>query len=309
MKDRCSVSRASPPGDVFAPRYWPTWLGIGAIRCLAPLPLPVLRALGGAFGVALFHAHGSRRRVALRNIRACFPELAARAQRRLAREHFICLGREILTTGINWFAPPARLDRLFVVEGEHHLKSALAARRNVVLLVPHFVALEIGGIFLSRFYPSLSMYRTVKNRCMDHAARKGRGRFEGGLIERGASLRGLVRELRSGKLFYYLPDQDPGPKKGVFAPFFGVEAATLPALSRFARLGDAVVIPCLTEQLERGWRLRFLAPLEDFPGDDAVRDARRMNALIESAVRETPAQYFWVHRRFKTRPRGAPPIY
>jgi Kdo2-lipid IVA lauroyltransferase/acyltransferase len=293
------------------PRYWPTWIGVALLRILSLLPLSLLNLLGTGVGLLTWRVFGSRRRIAETNIRLCFPELDDARRRLLVRSHFVQLGRSILTMGINWFAPAARLDRLFRIEGCEHIDRIIERGENVILLAPHFVALEIGGIYISRRYPTISMYQFIKNPVMDRVIRNGRQRFAAELVERKDAMHQLIRRIRAGRVFYYLPDQDPGPRKGIFVPFFGVDAATFPMLSRFARMSRARVVPCMTEQLEggRGWRVRLLPPLEDFPGDDETVDTRRMNEAVEETVRIAPAQYFWVHKRFKTRPPGAPRVY
>lgn len=293
------------------PRHWPTWIGVGILRLLALLPLRALRAPGTALGLLIYRLFRSRRHIANTNIALCFPELDETARRRLTRDHFAALGRSILATGYNWFAPGPKLDRLFRLEGREHLDELLDKGEKVILLAPHFIALEIGGIYISRLYPSISMYQYVKNPVMDRVIRKGRTRFGIELVERKASMHGLVKRIRSGRLFYYLPDQDPGPRKGIFVPFFGVETATFPVLSRFARMSGARVVPCLTEQRDdgRGWRIRLLPAIEGFPSGDEHADARLMNETIERTIRMMPSQYFWVHKRFKTRPPGEPSVY
>lgn len=301
----------SPTPSLLGPKHWPTWIGIGFLRLLSLLPLPWLSVLGTGLGLAVHGLFGSRRRIAARNIALCFPELSDEQQATRTRAHFVQLGRSILATGLHWFAPARRLDRLFRIEGRAHLDDALQRNQRVILLAPHFVALEIGGIYLSRLYPCISMYQYVKNPVVDRVIRRGRSRFGIELTERKAPMLQLVRSIRGGRLFYYLPDQDPGPKKGLFVPFFGVQAATYPMLSRFARLSGAVVIPCLTEQLDRGqgWRIHLLPPIEGFPGTDEEADTARMNTVIEAAIARMPPQYFWVHKRFKTRPPGEASVY
>lgn len=301
----------SPTPSLLGPKHWPTWIGIGFLRLLSLLPLPWLSTLGTGLGLAVHALFGSRRRIAARNIALCFPELSGEQQAERTRAHFVQLGRSILATGLHWFAPARRLDRLFRIEGRAHLDDALQRNQRVILLAPHFVALEIGGIYLSRLYPCISMYQYVKNPVVDRVIRRGRSRFGIELTERKAPMLQLVRSIRGGRLFYYLPDQDPGPKKGLFVPFFGVQAATYPMLSRFARLSGAVVIPCLTEQLDRGqgWRIHLLPPIEGFPGADEEADTARMNTVIEAAIARMPSQYFWVHKRFKTRPPGEASVY
>ncbi len=305
MPDRSSLL------PLLSPRYWPTWVGIAIIRLLAFLPLPAQHAIGTGLGLMLWKLFPSRRRIAAINVGLCLPELSTTEREALVRRHFVEVARSVVSTGVNWFASGRRLEHLIRIEGEENLRRVLDAGDGVILLAPHFIALEIGGIFLSRRYPVVSMYQYAKNRLVDRLVRRGRSRFGSKLVERKEPMRQLVREIRSGKLFYYLPDQDPGPKKGIFVPFFGIPTATYPMLSRFARMGRARVLPCLTEQLPggRGWRVRILPALADFPSDDEAADAAAMNRAIEDGVRDMPAQYFWVHKRFKTRPDGAPPVY
>jgi KDO2-lipid IV(A) lauroyltransferase len=293
------------------PRYWPSWLGVGMLRVLSLLPLPMLSVMGSGLGRLILTTFSSRRKIAAVNISLCLPELSPEQQARLVREHFIQLGRSLLSTGVNLFARAGRLERLFRIEGREIIDELVDHGENIILLTPHFVSLEIGGIYLSRLYPTISMYQFIKNPVIDRVIRKGRSRFGIELVERREAMLQLVRKIRSGKLFYYLPDQDPGPRKGIFVPFFGNSAATYPMLSKFSRLSRAKVVPCVTEQLDRGrgWIIRILPPLDGFPTDDEYVDTMKMNQVIESMIRELPSQYFWVHKRFKTRPDGLEPVY
>ncbi len=293
------------------PRYWPSWLGLGVLRIAAWLPLPLSWLLGSALGQLLYYLHAPRRRVARRNIAACFPALDAAAQRRLVQSHFRALGAASLTPGIGWWASDGRLRRLTRYRNRDRLDEVLAAKRPVILLAPHFVGLEMGGMRLSQEYPVVSMYKRAKNALFDRYMRRGRERYGVVMVERNAELRPMIRLLRAGRLFYYLPDQDPGRRGSVFAPFFNIPTATVTALSRIARLADAVVIPCFTKQLPygRGYEIIFHPPLDNFPSGDELQDATRMNQAIEAGVREMPEQYFWVHKRFKTRPENAPAFY
>ncbi len=293
------------------PRHWPTWLGLGFLRVSALMPLPLGWLLGSAFGQVLYYLHGPRRRVVLRNLAACFPELTAPARRRLARRHLRALGAASLTLGIGWWASDARLRRLTRYRDREVLERALAAKRPVILLAPHFIGLEMGGMRLSQDHAVVSMYKRAKNPLFDRYMRRGRERYGVVMVERSAELRPMIRLLRAGRPFYYLPDQDPGRRGSVFAPFFAIPTATVTALARMAQLAEAVVIPCFTKQLPygRGYEIIFKSPLENFPSGDVLLDATRMNQAIEAGVREMPEQYFWVHRRFKTRPDNEPRFY
>lgn len=292
------------------PAYWPTWLGLGIMRLLSLLPMPVLWLLGSAIGALLHFFPSKIRTVARINVGLCLPELGGEGHMRLVRRHFRSLGVSLLCYGIAWWASPARLHRLVKFRNRHHYDDAIASRRAVTLLTPHFLALDVGGICLSSERPMITMYRSSRNKLVD-AMLKKRGRFGAVLFERKSNLKALIRHLREGRPFYYLPDQDPGGAEGVFVPFFGVPAATVTALSRIAKMTDAVVIPCYSRILPwgRGFEVHFEEPLGDFPSDDPEKDALRMNVEVERAIRRNPEQYLWGYRRFKTRPEGSPPVY
>jgi KDO2-lipid IV(A) lauroyltransferase len=293
------------------PRYWMSWFGLAMLRVISLMPLPLLWLLGGALGGALYYLHAPRRHIVLRNVGSCFPGIGQAAQRRMARRHFRGLGQAALSSGIAYWASRRRLERLFHCTGYEHYTRALAQQRPVILLTAHFFGVEMGGIFLSRAHPMADMYRRMKNRLYDEVFRRGRTRFGGMVVERQEGLKPVIRAMRQGVTFYYLPDQDPGRHNTAFIPFFGVPAATLTALGRLARVTNAIVVPCFTRQLPygAGYEVMFKPALENFPTDDEIADATRMNRVIEDAVREMPEQYFWVHKRFKTRPEGEPDFY
>jgi KDO2-lipid IV(A) lauroyltransferase len=293
------------------PRYWATWVGVGLLRAVVLLPLPVLAGVGGLLGLLLYYLHPPRRRIVMINLARSFPHLSAHAQRRLARQHFRALGQGLFDSAIGWWASVRRLRRLVRCQGREHYDRALAQGRPIILLAPHFVALEVGGLFLSAERPMATMYKKPKNAAFHSLLRHTRVRFGGQIIERDEGLRPAIRALKAGRVFYYLPDQDLGRELSVFAPFFGVPTATVPALGRLAQFTDAVVIPCFTCQRPwgRGYDIIFGPPLADFPTGDLLTDAARTNAAIERGVTLMPAQYFWVHKRFKTRPEGEADFY
>ena len=233
-------------------------------------------------------------------------------RRRIAREHFQWLGRSILERGVLWHASPRRLRRLIHVDGDVQL--AQRSERAVMWLVPHFIALDVAGaatqLFQSKWVASI--YQQQSEPLLDAAIRRGRLRFaQGEVFSRSDSARPLLRAVRAGAAFFNLPDMDFGARDAAFVPFFGVSAATLLAPSRMARALNMVVQPVLAKMLPggQGYRVSFLEPWADFPSADALADTARMNRWIEAQVRADPAQYLWVHRRFKTRPPGEPPVY
>lgn len=281
------------------------------MRAVSWLPLPLIAVLGGGLGMLLYVLHSPRRHVVHVNIRSCFPELAARKQARLARQHFRAFGQTLLDIGIAWWASERRLRRLTRFRGRRHFDRALRENKNIILLAPHFLGLDIGGIRVSADHPVASVFRHPDNELIARAMHRARARFGAHLVEHNKPFTALVKQTKKGVPLYYLPDQDAGPRQSVFAPFFGVPAATFAVLPRLARMTDAVVIPCVTRQLSwgRGYEITFRPALENFPSGDALVDATRMNREIEKAVREMPAQYFWLHKRFKTRPAGEKNLY
>jgi KDO2-lipid IV(A) lauroyltransferase len=301
--------------DFAHPRYWLDWLALGFLRTVALLPLPLIWLIGGVLGTLLYYLMAGRRHIAATNIRACFPELSPVQQRRLVRAHFRVFVQAALATPISWWGSEMRMKRLVRTPGKQYFDRALAAKKPVILLVAHFVAIEVAGMVLAPDHFMIDMYKRPKNRFFDWLIRTRRTRFvprHGGLlVERREGIKPVIRGLRQGGSFYYLSDQDQGRDGAVFAPFFGVPAATLTALGRLTQLTGAVVIPCFARQLPwgKGYELIFQAPLENFPTADVLADTTRMNKIIEEAVREMPEQYFWSHRRFKTRPEGENPFY
>jgi KDO2-lipid IV(A) lauroyltransferase len=304
------VSEAGP--NLFSPRCWPSWLAVGFLRALGLLPYPVLWALGTGFGYPGYYLAGSRRRVALRNLEICFPDLTPGERRRLLRRHFGYLGEAALGQGLILGATRGRLQRLVQVVNRERIDACIAEGRPVIVLVPHFVGLELGGAaFTALVHSGIYMYQRLRDPVIDAQVLRARTRFGSRSTERQEDLRGLVREIKGGTPFFYLPDQNAGRRQGVFVPFCGLAASTVPMLSRFARLTGALVIPTYARYLPwgRGLELIFDPPLEPFPGDDPVADTALMNRVIEARMRTMPEQYFWVHRRFKTRPPGEPAVY
>ena len=281
---------------------------LAALRALGRLPYPVLKALGDALGLLLYAVALPRRRVALTNLRMCFPDWTEARRRRVVREHFRYFARSFFDRFVFWYEPAERIRRLCELEGvEHYLPHR---GRPVILLAPHFVGIDAGGIRFLLEWPGVSMYAAQKSAALTEAMTRGRTRFGNSrLLLRTEGLRPALRALREGLPFYFLPDMDLGERDAVFVPFFGVPAATVTSVARLARASGAVVVPLVTRMTDRGYAARFYPAWEEFPGDDVEAATRRMNAFIEERVLEMPAQYLWTHKRFKTRPPGEPRIY
>jgi KDO2-lipid IV(A) lauroyltransferase len=292
------------------PRYWYAWPVLALMVVVSWLPSRVLWVMGSALGRLYCWLPSPSRRIATRNIELCFPDMAPRDRRRLVQSHFRLSGFALLSLGVTWFAPRWRVERFITIRGLEQIQNAYGSGKNVVLLAPHFIGLDMGGVRLSAEQNYVSMYRKARDPLLEYCFQR-RTRFGAILVDRLASLKSLIRHIREGRPFYYLPDQDMGERSSVFIPFFGIPAATVTALSRIAETTNAVVIPCITRILPRGQGYEVLLhpPLDAFPTQDPIADARRMNGEIEKWVREIPDQYMWSFRRFKTRPNNEPSLY
>ena len=281
---------------------------VGLLWCLHWLPLPVLRALGAGLGRVLYAMGRERRLVALTNLRLCFPEKSEAEREALARRHFIAFSRAVFDRTLGWWASRERLERLIRIHGVEHLHNPEG--RPVVMLSPHFVGLDAGGTVVSMHVVGCSVFSNQKNPVLNQLLYNGRMRFNKAvLLSRQDGMRKILKALKDGHPFYYLPDMDFGPKESIFVPFFGVPAATIPALSRLVRLTGAVVVPVITRQVPDGYEVEVMPPWENFPGESVEADTAAMNRFIESQVLRMPEQYFWLHKRFKTRPPGEPRFY
>lgn len=294
------------------PRFWPLWLGLALLWLIVQLPYRALLVLGRLLGALMYRVAGDRRRIAARNLELCFPELPSVERTRLLKENFASTGIAFFEMAMSWWWPKARLARLAHIEGLEHLQAAQRDGQGAILMALHFTTLEIGAALLGQEHTIDGMYREHKNPLFDFVQRRGRERhnLDSLAVER-EDVRGMLKLLRSGRAIWYAPDQDYGAKQSVFVPLFGIEAATVTATTKFARLGRARVIPFTQQRLAdgSGYRLVIHAQLQDFPGESEEADCLRINRWIESVLRECPEQYLWAHRRFKSRPPGAPKLY
>ncbi len=298
-------SRAS---DILVPRHWPLWLGLGAMRLMSALPYAWQLGLGRLTGSILGRVARRRLHIASINIGLCLDDLD---RRQLLARHMAALGIGFFETASAWWSRDEQLRTRVRLEGLEHLDAALAQGRGVILLTGHFTHLELGARFIAMHRPFHAMYRPHKNPLYESVMRRWRERRSGHPPIPRDDLRGVLRALRRGDAVWYAPDQNYGSKHAVFVPFFGVPALTITATSRIAAASGARVVPYYPRRLpgRGGYQVTILPALEDFPGPDSAADARRINALLEDWIREAPEQYLWVHRRFKTRPPGAPKLY
>lgn len=290
------------------PRYWPLWAGLGLLWLSVQLPYRWQMALGRKLGRLSMLLLKRRVQIARRNLQLAMPELDDAARERLLVANFESVGCAVFETGIAWYWPDQRLRRIMHIQGDEHVREAVAGGEGMLLLSCHFMTLELNARMFGILHPGVGVYRPNDNPVMEYAQVRGRTRSNKCLLDRG-DIKGMIKALRKGEALWYAPDHDYGRHASVFVPFFAVEqSATITGTATLARVKNAVVLPCYTLRLPQGgYKLVIGAPLQNFPTGDDIADATRSNQVIEAAVRQAPEQYMWLHRRFKTRPRKEDP--
>ncbi|CAM3829712.1 MULTISPECIES: kdo(2)-lipid IV(A) palmitoleoyltransferase [Rahnella] len=293
------------------PRYWLTWFGLGVLFLLVQLPYPVLYRLGNWLGRTSMRFLKRRVSITRRNLQLCFPDLSADQVEARIISNFESLGMGLLETGMAWFWSDARVKRWFDVSGLHNLKKAQENNKGVLVIGVHFMSLELGGRAMGLCQPMMAMYRPHNNKAMEFVQTWGRMRSNKAMLDR-KDLRGMVHALKKGEAVWFAPDQDYGPRGSVFAPLFAVDqAATTSGTFMLARLAKPalVTVVLVRKACGKGYELVIQPQLQDYPIDDEMAAAAYMNRVIEKEIMRAPDQYLWLHRRFKTRPAGAPSLY
>ncbi len=289
----------------FHPKLWLTWLGFGFWRLAVILPYPLMVYLGHKLGLLMYSIGGYRYKVAETNLKLCFPDISPQEQKNLLRANFISYGIAFFEVGIAWWWPTSRLKKIIHVEGVEHIDNLNG--RGALLMAIHHTTIEVGASGLMMERQIDGMYRPHKNIVYDYIQKKGRlKRSADADVYTRDDVRGILKALQNGKIIWYAPDQDYGPKQSVFASFFGIQAATVTATAKFAKVGKSAVLPFSHIRLpgNEGYKITVHRPLEGFPENDEVSDAERINRVIEKMILQQPDQYLWAHRRFKTRPKG-----
>ncbi|MDH5358075.1 MAG: LpxL/LpxP family Kdo(2)-lipid IV(A) lauroyl/palmitoleoyl acyltransferase [Gammaproteobacteria bacterium] len=291
------------------PRFWPSWLGLFLMRLSIYLPAKMQLWAGRILSLLMMPFMTARKKIARRNLELCFPELSDQQRQDLLKDNFRTMGMMLIETALSWWASDASLQKRVRYEGLEHLDTALAKGKGVILLTGHFTSMELGGRLIMLKTPCYVMFRELNNPLFNAVMMKSRTHHSEGIVLRDDP-RSMVRALRKNKVVWYAPDQDFGPKMSLFARFFGVQAATVPATARIVKMSGAAVIPFVPRREKDGsYTLSLGEPLRDYPTGDDLADAQRINDLIEQEVRKSPAQYLWVHRRFKTQPEGKGLLY
>ena len=291
------------------PRFWPSWLGLLLMRLSVYLPGRVQVLLGNLLGTLMRPFMKKRARVAARNLELCFPEWSEQQRQALLNKNLRIMGMMMIETALSWWASDKALSKRVYYEGLEHLEDAKARGKGVILLTGHFTSMEMGGRLIMLKTPAYVMFRKLKNPLFNAVMMWARTHHSEGIVLRDDP-RAMLRALRKNKVVWYAPDQDFGKKLSIYARFFGVQAATVPATARMAKLTGATIVPFVPKRQEDGsYIITIRPPLENYPTGDEVADAQRINDLIEQEVRQTPEQYLWIHRRFKTQPEGKGLLY
>ncbi|HEX6260044.1 MAG TPA: LpxL/LpxP family Kdo(2)-lipid IV(A) lauroyl/palmitoleoyl acyltransferase [Woeseiaceae bacterium] len=304
------MTQRRPLSHFRAPRYWPTWIGLGLLRLICQLPYRIQLGVGKILGRIAHRFARKRRAICRRNIQLCFPELSPEERDALALAHFEALGMSIIELGLGRWASDRKLLAMTRIEGAEHVRNAAGRGVGVILLSAHFTTLEISGRVLSLNIPPFeAVYRKNRSEFMTEILRTNRERSARGTIEK-SDIKSMVRSLREGTPVWYAPDQSYNRKQSALLPFFGVPCMTNTATGTLARLGKAVAIPFFPRRLpEGGYVLTILPPIEGVPSDDPVEDTKKYLEILERQVRLCPEQYYWVHRKFKNRPDCLPDVY
>lgn len=304
------MAKKNFPKHLWHPTYWPTWAMIAGLRTSAFLPWKAKLWLGRALGEFGYRFIKRRRHIAETNVRLCFPELNASEQQALVKRIFHANGIGVFETATGWCRDPEHLRHRVTFKGTEHMERAKAQGKGVLIIGIHFSTLDLGGALHSLFFDADVVYRPHNNPLFESFMTNARNHIFGQAIDRH-DLRGVVRRIKSGHAVWYSPDQDFGRSVSVFAPFFGINAATIKLTAKIARMTGAPVMPLMFHRNDdnRTYTLEYLPALENFPSGDDVADATQVNEFIEQAIRRHPEQYLWLHRRFKTRPRGEASLY
>jgi len=306
------MKKTSIPLNLFAPKHWGTWFGIFILRCFSFLPHSWMKKLSVILGNTFYNVAKKRTHIIETNIKLCFPEKTQAEQQELSHKAFISTVMAIFETSLTWWGSRKRFMKLHKVAGMEHLTNASAKGKGVILLASHFTTLEISGAFLNSHIDNLKVvYKRSNNPLFEYFIQhKREQKCCSGLIKH-KSLREMVRSVKKGNVVSFSPDQDFGLKDSIFAPFMGIMTSTLLSTQRLAKLTGAPVVPYYAARLndQSGYEIRFSPALENFPSDDNLRDATMINQAIEEQVLQSPEQYLWAHRRFKTRPEGEKDVY
>jgi KDO2-lipid IV(A) lauroyltransferase len=291
------------------PRFWPSWLGLLLMRLSVYLPGRLQVWIGSTLGTLMRPFMGSRNHIARRNLALCFPEMSDGEREALLKQSTQTMGMMMIETAMSWWASDSKLLKRVRYEGLEHLEQAKAEGKGVILLTGHFTSMELGGRLIMLKTPAYVMFRHLKNALFNAVMMRARTYHSEGIVLRDDP-RGMLRALKKNKVVWYAPDQDFGKRRAVFARFFGIQAATIVATARMVKMTGARIVPFVPRREADGsYTVTIGKAWEDYPTGDDMADAQRINDWLEQEIRQSPEQYLWMHRRFKTQPEGKGHLY
>ncbi|VAW72816.1 Lipid A biosynthesis lauroyl acyltransferase [hydrothermal vent metagenome] len=293
------------------PMYWSTWTSIVLLWVVKLMPCAVQDALANIMGDLLRNMSAKRRRIARKNLQLCFPQLTETAIKELIRQNYRHQARSILHLGVLWWSSMEALEKRIVMKGQQYIDEALDNGRGAIIMPAHSMGLEAAVSAVAMRYFSSGVFKPLKNKLIDWFVANGRMRHGGYVYAREAGLRPIIKDARAGSTTIYLSDEDLGAERSLFAPFFGVEKASVPVLGRLAKSCRADVFPCMTcyDEKTHQYIVHILPALKNFPSGDDYTDTLAMNQALEEAIKICPSQYFWILKLFKTRPEGESRFY
>jgi len=294
--------------EFFHPKYLPTWILILLMKIGALVPFRMQVFLGKNIGKLFYPLFSTFRKIATINIQKCFPEKNSKQVSALLKKHFESIGMSFFETSNAYYGRDEKIQKLLTIENEHHLTDAMKENRSIIILCSHFMPLMLSSRALSLKHKIANIYRPQNNRLFDKVMVKGLTKG-GGIMIKNSNAKAMIKAIKDALPIWYAPDQDLGTKGTVFAPLFGIQAATISATSRLAKGNNTDVIPYSFIRTAKGYTMSFSAPLENYPSGDLIQDASQTNQILEDQIRKNPEQYLWIHRRFKTRPKGEKNFY
>ena len=302
--------RKHTQGSLYAPYYWPSWLLVALMWLLSKLPGSLQRNLVRGLAHLLMKTRPSRIKTICRNIELCFPDLSRQQQLDLAEKNIISsllLVFDFLDA--IWASPESIYERGEII-GEAHFRKALDSGKPLILLSGHSTAFPLGFVRLAQIHPFYTVYRPMNNPVLESQIyQRAISNHPITSVSRNKVPR-ILKQLKNQGVVSIVPDQDFGKKSGVFIPFFGIQAATITAIPKYAAFADANVLPFSMYREENGrYRVEIEPALENYPSGDDEADTQRWSDWLERSIRKQPEDYFWLHKRFKTRPEGEKEIY
>jgi len=282
---------------------------LGLMQVLRFLPLPLLRGLGWVLGKLLWLTASKRRKVVLTNLASCFPEAGPKEQRRMGMAHMVLFAQAWLDRAWLWHGSPGLVASRLHMVGE---VQALQQGKGAVIFAPHFVGLDAGWTALCLLVQRrfTTIYTPQRSAAIDAWVLQGRQRFgQLRLFRREDGFKAIVSTLRQGDFLYLLPDMNFRLEESIFVPFYGVAAATVTTLPRLSRLGEVPVVPITTRLTASGYEVQVHPAWTDYPTEDVQADTALMNQRLQTWIDTMPTQYYWVHKRFKSRPNDEASLY